>query len=448
MQKPGLTSEIADWIAARPAPGADDSGTAARGVADCVAVMHAGWADSAAADLRRIDGLERWDSPLAPPRAAPGLLALHLACAAHALDFDDTAFGAHPSAVLVPVLLAEAAAHPADGARLIAAYLAGYETWAELSAREPSSVHGKGWHPSAVYGPAGATAALCAFRGHDAATCRTALSLAASMSGGVVAQFGTMAKPWQLGRAASAAFEAARLAEAGMQAAPDALEHPLGFLTAVSPGGEPRRDGASDLGGHMARNGLNIKRYPVCYALHRVLDGLEQLTPGLTADAVQRIDIEIGTAQAAMLRHDCPDTPAQAKFSLPFATAAMLLRGRLGVAELDPGFIRSDAVRAIYPRVHVTTVDGRQEIEPSLAPFDRVTLHTTGGARDSGPIALPLGHAGNPAPAEAVDRKIADCLAAGPHPDDAARLMALLRDLPGLPDTTTLIAHRQEDPVA
>src|SRR3990170_1432215 len=58
------------------------------------------------------------------------------ATAAHALDFDDVALRGHPSAVLVPAILAEAQAIGASGQEMMAAYAAGYETWAELVRRE------------------------------------------------------------------------------------------------------------------------------------------------------------------------------------------------------------------------------------------------------------------------------------------------------------------------
>ena len=446
----GLTRAIAGWIASGLQSTPADVALAGRGMADCIAVMLAGWSDSASHALRRIDGLGDWADPLSPPARDPGTLAAHLACAAHALDFDDNAFGNHTSAVLTPVLLAEAARAPTSGPRLLDAYIAGYETWAELSAREDDSVHGKGWHPSAVYGPIAAAAALCVLRGLDADQCSNALSLAASMSGGVVAQFGTPAKPWQVGRSARAGFEAVALAQAGMTAAPDALEHPLGFLMAISPKGHVRRDGPPETGRHMARNGLNFKRYPVCYAMHRALDGLlaiqhKSMTP---PEDIDRIEIEVGEAQAAMLRHAQPSSTAEAKFSLPFGAAAVLLRGGLGPAELDPNFVTSDAVRALLAKVDVHTREGRHPIEPSLAPSDSVTIHLKNGASHSSEVILPLGHFCNPAPPEVLDRKIADCLAAGPRPDHASRLLAQLRDLSALDDTRALIAIGQEDLVA
>src|SRR6185312_1021042 len=106
------------------------------GFTDCIAVMVAGRrepvvrivADSVGAKLRD-------DSILLEGVAAPDA-ALVYGTAAHVLDFDDVALSGHPSAVLVPAILAEAADSKADGATMVRAYLAGYEVWAELIRRD------------------------------------------------------------------------------------------------------------------------------------------------------------------------------------------------------------------------------------------------------------------------------------------------------------------------
>ena len=64
---------------------------------------------------------------------------------------------------------------------------------------------------------------------------------------GLAANFGSMAKPFHAGRAAQSGVLAARLAAAGMTAAPDALERPPGFLHAVSPHGDVDLDCAPAL---------------------------------------------------------------------------------------------------------------------------------------------------------------------------------------------------------
>ena len=82
------------------------------------------------------------------------------ATAAHSLDYDDYAFANHPSSIMVPAILAASQIAAADGPAMCTAYAVGYEVWAEIMAREPDHLHSKGWHPTAVFGPIGAAAAV------------------------------------------------------------------------------------------------------------------------------------------------------------------------------------------------------------------------------------------------------------------------------------------------
>jgi 2-methylcitrate dehydratase PrpD len=89
------------------------------------------------------------------------------------------------------------------------------------------------------------------------------MAVAASMAAGVVANFGTMTKSFQVARAAQAGVIAARLAQAGLTASLDALEHPLGLLVALSPEGKAERERpfiAAAKEWHIVAQGLNIHR--------------------------------------------------------------------------------------------------------------------------------------------------------------------------------------------
>ena len=87
--------------------------------------------------------------------------------AGHALDYDDVGCRGHLSTVLVPAILAEAETLGLGGREMFAAYVAGYETWAELARRDPGHHHVKGWHPTGIFGAIGAGAACAALRRLD-----------------------------------------------------------------------------------------------------------------------------------------------------------------------------------------------------------------------------------------------------------------------------------------
>src|SRR5256886_2030913 len=237
-----LTQDLGHFVAGvsfeRLPPRAAD--VARTGFADCIATMIAGAGDPAPQLLRKALQQPGGDATLyfsGEKCPAPEAAWIN-GTAGHALDYDDVAsLRGHPSTVLVPAILAEGEELGASGADMLAAYVAGYETWAELAWRDPGHHHRKGWHPTGIFGPIGAAAACALLRRLDAERATHAMALAASQSSGIMANFGTMTKPFHAGRSAHSGLMSARLAELGFTPPPDALEHPQGVLSAVSPDG-------------------------------------------------------------------------------------------------------------------------------------------------------------------------------------------------------------------
>ena len=367
------------------------------------------------------------------------------AVAGHALDYDDVAMSAHPSTVLVPALWAEAHRLGASGAELLRAYVVGYEVWAELFSRESGQYHLKGWHPTGVFGVVGAAAGV-AYLNRAVLTeseVAQALSLAASSAAGLVANFGTMAKPWHAGRAAAAAIDAVRLAQLGMTAATDVFEHRAGFLAALSPAGDCDLERPATIGGvpRLLSWGLSIKRYPVCYSGHRVIDGVLQLQAahGLQPHDVQRVDVTIGNAQASMLRNHRPVTGLEAKFSIEFDVASALVAGDVGLTQLTDAFTNRPEVQALMAKVQVHTTAHMDPVDPAFSVADRVRITTRSGqVLDTGDIRFPKGHAMHPLSAEELRSKFLDCVAYSGLPCDSAALYDGVRGLAALPDVRAL----------
>ncbi len=436
----GLTRNLAEFAASldfRKIP-ADAVATAKRGFIDCTGVMFAGREEPVVKVLRGTFSFPAGsDSKIlfdqgqtSSPEAA-----LINATAGHALDYDDVAIDGHPSVVLVPAILAEGERLRASGAEMIAAYVAGYEVWGELASRDEDKYHAKGWHPSGVFGAIAAAAAGARLAKLDAGRTAHALAAAASMSAGLVANFGSMMKPLQVARAAQGGLIAARLAAKGFTASPDALEHRNGFLNAFSPAGRVRTDGT--LGEwHILKNGLNIKRYPVCYALHRSIDGLLGLGK-FDIGKIKEIELSIGKLQAGMLRHSRPQNALDAKFSAEFAAASAVVAGRVGLAELSDDFVRSAPVQALFPKVRISPVDDPDADDPLFSRSDQVRVTLADGTVRSGePVSRAKGHAHNPLGMDELRLKFNDCVA-GALP--AAHRDVLFERLSGLEELASAV---------
>ena len=409
------------------------------GFIDCIGTMIAGRNEDAVGIMR---------STLAPP-AGPSSITFSAArapapeaawingVAAHALDYDDVALRGHPSTVLVPAILAEAEALDASGLEMLVAYVAGYETWAEMFRRDSGLLHKKGWHPTGLYGAVGAAAACAKLRRLDARKAAIAVALGASQSAGLMANFGTMTKPFHAGRAAHAGIMAARLADAGFTAATDALEHPQGFLHAISPDGTEDRVSEARLGETWAllTQGLGIKKYPTCYCTHRAIDGVLDLMAAhpVRADDVQQITVKISDYFATVLRNHAPDTGLAAKFSIEFAMASGIVARRVGLRELTDEFVRRDDIQALMRRVRTETTTEYDPELPGAAFADQVTVETTDGRVLAGEkVTRATGHATRPLSEAQIYDKFADCLAAGATDIPAATLFARLKGLEGI----------------
>lgn len=417
------------------------------GFTDCVGVMIAGAGEPAPQLVRAMLMPAGGEATLlfGAGRASAPEAAWINASAAHALDFDDVAQRGHPSTVLVPAILAEAEAIGASGEAMVLAYAAGYETWAELVRRESDQHHNKGWHPTGIFGAIGAAAACACLRGLDAERAAHAIALGASQSAGLMSNFGTMTKPFHAGRAAHAGVVSARLAEKGFTAALDTLEHPQGFLAAVSPAGKVDRESAIEAGfvWKLARTGLSVKKYPLCFCTHRALDGVLDLqAEGVDAGKVSRITVSTSLRNATMLRNHMPQTGLEAKFSMEFAMACALIAGRAGLAELTDGFVRRPDVQALMKRVAVTVDEREDPAAPGYAIYDEVTLEAEDGkVLGSKQVKQIRGSPDLPLSREDLWTKFEGCVQVGTAQVEARELfdalmslerLAQIRNLPGL----------------
>jgi len=390
---------------------------------------------------------------LSQARTRAGDAAFINATAAHVFAMDDVAWGCHPSAMLFPALLACGEVRGASGAEMLRAWVVGYEVLAEMAAREPDSLHPTGWHPSGVLGPVAVAAAVCNLRQLSVEQSTRALGIAASMGGGLSVNFGTQIKAMHLGRVAQAGILAADLAELGVTASVDALERPTGLLRTLSPAKRVDIDRPVELmttGPAALRSvsaGISIKKYPLCYSLHRVADAAIDLSQHADFDPrrVVRIDVAIGRRQAEMARFIQPRSALEGKYSVPFAVASGLLTSAAGFAQLNPDFMNSEQVRCLIAATHLELLEDVNPADPVFSNADRLRVTLADGrVLDSGEVRHERGHARLPVDGMRLRDKFIDCVTAGGI-DDGATLYARLQDFEAIPQLSMIAQYVQAE---
>jgi 2-methylcitrate dehydratase PrpD len=274
--------------------------------------------------------------------------------AGHVLDFDDTYLPGlvHLSAPTAPAALVLGAEAGASCGAVLDAYAAGFEAMAAVSRASHPALYDAGWHPTAVCGVVGAAVAAARLLGLDEERERTAVRLALLQAGGLRAAFGSDGKSLQVGFAAAAGVQAARLAAAGASAR-DTAREPAGFEEAF--GGT-----WADAGAERAVERNWIKAYPCCLKAHSAIE-VAAAAPGASGPLLVRVHPR--ARQAAP--YDDVETGLEAKFSIPYVTAYTLLHGAPS-APAAFAAVDEDARRLAADRVSVETDDSLGEAEAVL----------------------------------------------------------------------------------
>jgi 2-methylcitrate dehydratase PrpD len=298
------------------------------------------------------------------------LAALWFGTAGHAMDWDDTQlaelpgrpFGLlmHPTmpplvaALTIAQMVQRETGQAIDGKRFITAFCAGSEVGCKIAEAIHSDHYMRGFHTSGTIGTFAATAAAANMLCFNSDQTARAFGLAASMASGIRANFGTMAKPFHVGRASENGVTAALLAREDFTANTEALDGQWGYLAIAGRGGDPAlvrdRFGAPFT---METPGISIKPFPSGVLTHPSMDAMlvlmneEKLLP----TDVKKITLFAGSNVLGPIRFKVARTALEGKFSLQFLLSAIILRGKAGKAEFTDSFVSSKECQAMQTRI-------------------------------------------------------------------------------------------------
>lgn len=342
----------------------------------------------------------------------------------HVFDFDDTdlATAVHPSAPVIPVLLALAEHGKVSGRDFINALVLGIEAECRIARAVTPAHQEAGWHATGSVGAFGAAVAAGKLLGLDETRMCHALGLAATQPVGIREMFGSMTKSFHPGRAAQNGMLAALLAERGYTSSLQGLEARRGWANVLSTGRRFQTI-TENLGTHYEISRNSYKPFACGLVVHPVIDGCIQLRDenGLTTGMIDRIDLAIHPIVLELTSNRAPRTGLEGKFSVYHAAAVGIAFGRAGEAQFSDALARDPIVSALRDRVET-------DVDPSLGQDQaRVKITLTDGRVLERFVAHAVGSVANPMTNEALEAKFAE-LAAEILPDgQVRRLMALCR---------------------
>ena len=387
-------------------------------------------------------------------RIAPRFAALLNGLGVHADDYDDTQLAVaadrtyglltHPSATSFASSLAVAEAAGQSGNDLMLAYHVGVEVQCKIAEAIAPRHYEQGFHSTGTMGTIGAAAAAAKALRLDRSKTARALSIAASSASGLRENFGTMTKPLHAGRAAENGVAAADLAALGWTATDQVLEAQRGFFRAAGGGFDSAAiEGKLGQPWTFASPGISIKPHPSGSLTHPGMTELARLihVHGVKAQDVERVDVGVNRSIPTALIHHRPKDHLQAKFSMEFCFAALLLYGRAGLLEFTDAVVARPDVQQMIERIHVSV-----HPEAEKAGLNKMTtiidVRLRGGRVISGKADFGKGSPQIPMNYEEVAEKFSDCASYAKWPVEKAKsIVATVRKLEEISDIRSLTAQ-------
>lgn len=386
-------------------------------------------------------------------KVAPRFAAFANGVGIHADDYDDTQLAVatdrvyglltHPTAPALPAALAMGEWAGATGGAVMLAYHLGVEVECKIAEAIAPRHYQTGFHATATCGTFAAAAAAASLLRLDAEATARALSVAGSQSAGLRENFGTMTKPFHAGRASESGIVAAQLAASGWTATDKILEAPRGFFQAAG-GGYDAEAIRPRLGAPwtFADPGISIKPHPSGSLTHPGMTEMARLIHehGINAADVEHVRVGTNSNMPNALIHHRPQDELQAKFSMEFCMAILLLDGKAGLSEFTDETTRRDDVRAMIEKVDFV-VDERAERAGYHKMTTIIDITLRDGRTIHGEADFGKGSPANPMSYDEVADKFRDNAAhAGLGRDAADEVVALVHDLERQPSIERLMS--------
>jgi 2-methylcitrate dehydratase PrpD len=327
------------------------------------------------------------------------------------------------------------------GRDLMLAYNIGVEVECKIAEAISPRHYDDGFHTTGTVGGFASAAVAAKLRGFDRERVLVALGIVASEGAGLRENFGTMTKPFHAGRAAENGIVAADFAGLWWTAAEQILEAPRGFFHAAGGGFD-----SSAFMGKLGKPwtflspGVSIKPFPSGSLSHPGMSEMLQLIHEYAIRPEQVEHVKVGTNRNPpnALIHHRPTDNLQAKFSMEFCMAVLLLYGKAGLTEFTDEVVNRPAMQEMIRRVEFG-VDPVAEAAGYNKMTTIIRISLKDGRTLSGRADFAKGSPADPMSFAEVAAKFLDCAAFAKWPVAKANaVVEMVRKLEDVPDVRAL----------
>ncbi len=355
-----------------------------------------------------LGGTERISAPAAA--LATGVLV-------HALDFDDTHGPGivHATSGVLPAVFAVGQETGASGEEALLAAVVGYELICRLGAAAPHGFHARGFHATSVCATFASACATARLLGLSVDQMTDALGITGSNSGGLLEFLATGSTTKQLhpGMASMSGIIAARLAAAGAEGPATVLEGERGLFAAFSARQADASSILDRLGDRWESERVSLKPFPACALMHSALEVASQVSREIDdPSTINAIAVELHPDSVDVVAEPAaeklrPKSPYDAKFSLHWSVAAMLIDGHLSLDSYEPQRIGRADVLTTAGRVTVSA--GPSDVPAISAPASITVTLDDGRVLSHSIDAVPGGPSAPLSDEQVVSKFIGNC---------------------------------------
>ncbi len=385
-------------------------------------------------------------------KTSPPFAAFANAAFCHSMDYEAMWWPpTHPTSPVLPAVLALGEHKGLAGKKVIEALVAGFEVQGRLNRcvewfKEPYSC----FHPPGTIGVIGSAAACSKVLGLDPWKTRMALGIAASRTGGLWANTGTMTKSQHSANSARSGVESALLAWEGYTSNEDIIENKKGGFGRLIFGEEADLEIAvKDFGRPylMVNPGIYIKKYPAQTTTHWGIETTLEIRNRYDLNPADIHQVVVNVGYPNWSAHwPSPKTGLEGKFSIHYTVAVALIDGNLRIDSFTDERRFSPDIEEMLGRITVVEDKGIPEGLNFAQTWAETKITLKDGRMFQARCDRPRGRWDNPLTREERLFKFHDCAQQLLNTKDASRVNELVERLERLKNITELTSILRKTP--